>query len=158
MRNTDAPVTIMITFNIFSVTTFQTLLEKILEWRRKYNDVETYRWNRLSFDTPYLKEPLQYDINILPQEYMEYMHSHLQFIKDNLDDERKDAFTTMEYERFRRVVDYMDSTNYDPAKVMQGRIDFWRFFNEHDKRRNTNFKEAFPEMSNFFDLCKDTNG
>jgi len=156
MRNTNAPVTIMITFNIFSVTTFQTLLEKILEWRRKYNDVETFRWNRLSFDTPYLKEPLQYDINILPQEYMKYMHSHLQFIKDNLDDERKDAFTTMEYERFRRVVDYMDSTQYDPAKVMQGRIDFWRFFNEQDKRRNTNFKEAFPEMADFFETCKDT--
>jgi organic radical activating enzyme len=155
MRNTTAPVTIMITFNIFSVTTFQTLLEKILEWRAKYNDVETFRWNRLSFDTPYLKEPLQYDINILPKDYMSYMHSHLQFIKDNLDDERKDAFTTMEYERFRRVVDYMDSTHYDPARIMQGRIDFWRFFNEQDKRRGNNFISNFPEMQDFFKVCQE---
>ena len=155
MRNTTAPVTIMITFNIFSVTTFQSLLEKILEWRRKYNDVETFRWNRLSFDTPYLKEPLQYDINILPKDYMSYMHSHLQFIKDNLDDERKDAFTTMEYERFRRVVDYMDSTHYDPARIMQGRIDFWKFFNEQDKRRGNNFADNFPEMKDFFKVCQE---
>jgi organic radical activating enzyme len=155
MRNTTAPVTIMITFNIFSVTTFQTLLEKILEWRAKYNDVETFRWNRLSFDTPYLKEPLQYDINILPKDYMSYMHSHLQFIKDNLDDERKNAFTTMEYERFRRVVDYMDSTHYDPARIMQGRIDFWRFFNEQDKRRGNNFISNFPEMQDFFKVCQE---
>ena len=155
MRNTTAPVTIMITFNIFSVTTFQTLLEKIIEWRAKYNDVETFRWNRLSFDTPYLKEPLQYDINILPKDYMSYMHSHLQFIKDNLDDERKDAFTTMEYERFRRVVDYMDSTHYDPARIMQGRIDFWRFFNEQDKRRGNNFISNFPEMQDFFKVCQE---
>jgi organic radical activating enzyme len=155
MRNTDAPVTIMITFNIFSVTTFQTLLEKILEWRRKYNDVETFRWNRLSFDTPYLKEPLQYDINILPKDYMSYMHSHLQFIKDNLDDERKDAFTTMEYERFRRVVDYMDSTHYDPARIMQGRIDFHKFFQEQNRRRSVNHKQVFPEMSDFFKLCQE---
>jgi len=155
MRNTDAPVTIMITFNIFSVTTFQTLLEKILEWRRKYNDVETFRWNRLSFDTPYLKEPLQYDINILPKEYMSYMHSHLQFIKDNLDDERKDAFTTMEYERFRRVVDYMDSTHYDPARIMQGRIDFHRFFQEQNRRRGVDHEQVFPEMSDFFNLCSE---
>ena len=158
MRNTDAPVTIMITFNIFSVTTFQTLLEKILEWRRKYNDVETFRWNRLSFDTPYLKEPLQYDINILPKEYMSYMHSHLQFIKDNLDDERKDAFTTMEYERFRRVVDYMDSTHYDPARIMQGRIDFHRFFKEQNRRREVNHEQVFPEMSEFFKLCQELAG
>jgi len=155
MRNTTAPVTIMITFNIFSVTTFQTLLEKILEWRRKYNDVETFRWNRLSFDTPYLKEPLQYDINILPKEYMSYMHSHLQFIKDNLDDERKDAFTTMEYERFRRVVDYMDSTHYDPARIMQGRIDFHRFFQEQNRRRGVDHEQVFPEMSDFFNLCSE---
>ena len=158
MRNTTAPVTIMITFNIFSVTTFQTLLEKILEWRRKYNDVETFRWNRLSFDTPYLKEPLQYDINILPKEYMKYMHSHLQFIKDNLDDERKDAFTTMEYERFRRVVDYMDSTHYDPARIMQGRIDFHRFFKEQNRRREVNHEQVFPEMSEFFKLCQELAG
>ena len=158
MRNTDAPVTIMITFNIFSVTTFQILLEKILEWRRKYNDVETYRWNRLSFDTPYLKEPLQYDINILPKEYMSYMHSHLQFIKDNLDDERKDAFTTMEYERFRRVVDYMDSTHYDPARIMQGRIDFHRFFKEQNRRREVNHEQVFPEMFEFFKLCQELAG
>jgi len=158
MRNTTAPVTIMITFNIFSVTTFQTLLEKILEWRRKYNDVETFRWNRLSFDTPYLKEPLQYDINILPKEYMSYMHSHLQFIKDNLDDERKDAFTTMEYERFRRVVDYMDSTHYDPARIMQGRIDFHRFFKEQNRRREVNHEQVFPEMSEFFKLCQELAG
>ena len=75
--------------------------------------------------------------------------------KDNLDDERKDAFTTMEYERFRRVVDYMDSTHYDPARIMQGRIDFWRFFNEQDKRRGNNFISNFPEMQDFFKVCQE---
>ena len=155
MRNTTAPVTFMITFNIFSVTTFRTLLEKILEWRAKYNDVETFRWNRISFDTPYLKEPLQYDINILPKTYVKYMQDHLQFIEENLDDKRKDAFTTMEYERFRRVVDYMSSTEYDPAKLMQGRKDFWNFFTEQDRRRDRDFYNTFPEMQDFFNLCQE---
>ena len=153
MRNTTAPMTLMITFNIFSVTTFRSLLEKILEWRGKYNDVDTYRWQRLGFDTPYLKEPLQYDINILPKSYMSYMRDHLQFIKENVDDNRKDAFSTIEYEKFRRVVDYMENTEYPLDKIIQGRADFHNFFTEQDRRRGNNFTTAFPEMEDFFELC-----
>ena len=155
MKNTTAPVTFMITFNIFCVTTFQTLLEKILEWREKYNDVETFRWNRISFDTPYLKEPLQYDINILPKSYVKYMKNHLQFIKENLDDNRKDAFTTMEYEKFRRVVDYMEKTEYEPEKLMLGRKDFHNYFAEQGRRRNVNHETVLPEMEDFFKLCRE---
>ena len=154
MRNCDAPMVLMITFNIFSVTTFRTLLEKILEWRGKYNDVETHRWQRLGFDTPHLKEPLQYDMNILPKEYLSYMRDHLQFIKENVDDERKDAFSTLEYEKFRRVVDYMERTEYPLEKVIQGRQDFHKFFKEQNRRRGVNHIEVFPEMAEFFDLCE----
>ena len=32
--------------------------------------------------------------------------------------------------------------------------DFFKFFNEHDKRRNTNFLETFPEMKSFWNLCE----
>lgn len=155
LSNTTAPVTFMITFNIFSVTTFQTLLEKMLEWRKKYNNVDSGRWQRINFDTPYLKEPLQYDINILPKEtYIPYMEKHLKFIEDNLDDNSKFAFSTLEFEKFRRVVDYMKSTHYDEGRISEGRRDFWNFFSEHDRRRNTNFENAFPEMKDFFELCK----
>ena len=159
LTNTTAPVTFMITFNIFSVTTFQTLLEKILEWRVKYNDVNSGRWQRIHFDTPYLKEPLQYDINILPKEqYMPYMESHLQFIQDNLKEGSKTHFSTMEYEKFRRVVSYMKTTEYDVNKIREGRRDFYNFFKEQDRRRNVDFESSFPEMSDFFTLCKEVNG
>lgn len=156
LTNTTAPVTFMITFNIFSVTTFQTLLEKILEWRKKYNNIDSGRWQRIHFDTPYLKEPLQYDINILPKdEYMPYMESHLQFIKENLDDSDKTKFTTLEYEKFRRVVDYMKTTEYSYEKIVEGRVDFWNFFSEQDRRRSKDVSEYFPEMNSFIDLCHD---
>jgi hypothetical protein len=32
--------------------------------------------------------------------------------------------------------------------------DFYRFFAEHDRRRNTNFLQTFPEMSEWWDQCK----
>jgi organic radical activating enzyme len=158
LTNTTAPVTFMITFNLFSVTTFQTLLEKILEWRQKYNEVDSGRWQRIHFDTPYLKEPLQYDINILPKEdYIPYMESHLQFIKDNMKEDSKLHFSEIEYEKFRRVVDYMKNTHYTESKLHEGRKDFWNFFKEQDRRRNNDFEATFPEMKDFFQICKDSN-
>jgi organic radical activating enzyme len=155
LTNTNAQVTFMITFNIFSVTTFQDLLEKILEWREKYNGINSGRWQRVHFDTPYLKEPLQYDINILPKEhYVPYMERHLQFIKDNIDESSKTKFSQLEYEKFRRVVDYMKATEYSSEKIVEGRRDFYNFFTEHDRRRSKDFQSTFPEMSEFFELCK----
>ena len=157
LDNTTAPITFMITFNIFSVTTFDSLLKKILEWRKEYNTEDGERWQRIHFDTPYLKEPLQYDMNILPKnEYIPYMEKHLQFIKDNTDDNSRYKFSTIEYEKFRRVVDYMKTTVYEEEKLREGRQDFWKFFKEQDRRRGNNFEDAFPEMNSFFKLCKET--
>ena len=85
------------------------------------------------------------------------MESHLQFIKDNTQEGSKTHFNELEYEKFRRVVDYMKSTEYSAEKIAEGRKDFWNFFHEQDRRRNTNFQEAFPEMSGFFELCNDAN-
>jgi hypothetical protein len=36
--------------------------------------------------------------------------------------------------------------------TMQG--SFWYFFNEHDRRRNTNFVETFPELKEFYNNCE----
>jgi len=88
---------------------------------------------------------------------MPYMESHLQFIKDNMSEGSKTQFSQLEYEKFRRVVDYMKSTEYSSEKTLEGRKDFWNYFNEHDRRRNTDFKSTFPEMSEFFKLCKQAN-
>ncbi len=155
LTNTSLPITFMITFNILTVTNFQNLLSKILEWRSKYNGSNQKKWQRIRFDTPFLKEPLQYDMNILPKDqFMPYMHSHLQFIKDNLDDKDRTKFSDLEYEKFRRVVDYMQNTTYDEQKLEEGRRDFYQWFTEYDRRRGTDFIKTFPELENFYYECR----
>jgi len=147
----------MITFNLFSVTSFDTLLAKILEWRKKYNgDKNETQWQRVRFDTPHLKEPTIYDMNILPkEEYMPYMHKHLQFIKDNVNDSDRTKFTSLEYEKFKRVVDYMESTHYEESNLKLARKNFYNWFTEHDRRRNTNLIDTFPELENFWKLTQE---
>ncbi len=154
LTKTSLPVTFMITFNILTVTNFQNLLEKILEWRTRYNGTEQNKWQRIRFDTPFLKEPLQYDMNILPkEEFISYMESHLDFIQSNLDDLDRTKFSELEFEKFRRVVDYFRTTNYSQEKLAIGRKDFFNWFNAYDSRRNTNLLETFPELENFYKLC-----
>jgi hypothetical protein len=106
------------------------------------------------FDTPYLKEPLQYDMNILPKkEFMKYMKDSLKFMEKNINDTDPTKFTNVEFEKFRRVVDYMASTEYSPEKTLEGQKDFYNWFNELDTRRGTDFVTTFPEMEKFYNKC-----
>jgi organic radical activating enzyme len=157
LTKTTSPLTFMMTFNIFSVVNFSEVLKKILEWRSEFNqEGGGYEdFHRIRFDISYLKEPLQYDINILPKaEYLAHMERHLAFMKENVDDNRKDRFSFIEYQRFLRIYEYMKATNYDDARLLEGRKDFYNFFSEFDRRRNTNLSETFPEMNKFWNDCK----
>ena len=154
LTKTQLPITFMITFNILTVTNFQSLLEKILEWRVKYNGFDQNKWQRIRFDTPYLKEPLQYDMNILPKDqFMPYMTRHLDFILANLDDKNRSKFNDLEYAKFERVVKYMESAIYTPEKLLEGKRDFFNWFTEYDRRRGTNFVKTFPELEEFYFEC-----
>jgi hypothetical protein len=152
------PISLMITFNVLSVTNFKQLLEKILEWRVKYEaykDPGQERFRNIRFDTPYLKEPLQYDINILPkEEFMGYMQDNLKFIEDNLVDLDKTKFGVLEFEKFKRLVKYMETTEYPIERIAEGRKDFYAWFTEYDRRRGTNFLATFPEYNGFWERCK----
>jgi hypothetical protein len=142
----------MCTFNILTVTSFTDFLAKVLEWREKYNTPEH---NKIRFDTPYLKEPLQYDMHILPKaEFLPYFDSTLEFIKQNLNDSDNTKFTTLEYEKFRRVRDYFATEQYSEERVAEGRRDFHNWFDEYDRRRGVSLLNTFPEMTNFYNLCK----
>jgi hypothetical protein len=114
--------------------------------------------HRVRFDTPYLRDPIQYDMNILPkEEFMPYMYEALEYMKANTDDKRSDAFSSIEYEKFKRVVDYMAETNYSEEKLIEGRRDFYNWFNELDERRETDMLSVFPEMLGFYRMCQEAN-
>lgn len=154
---TKSPVAFMCTFNILSVTSFDQFLSKVLYWRKKYDYLFEKNDNTrmIRFDTPYLKEPLQYDIQILPKDkFLPHFDRVLKFIDENRDENDRTKFSDLEYERFRRVRDYFSSVDYDEAKVKEGRKDFYNWFTEYDRRRNTNFLETFPDMAEFWEECK----
>ena len=147
----------MITVNILSIPNIRKLLEKILEWRIKYEqykDPGQERFRNIRFDVPYLKEPLQYDINLLPKdEFVPIMQDNLKFVENNMVDLDKTKFGVLELEKFRRLVKYMETTVYSDEKLIEGRRDFVNWFTEYDRRRGTDFFKTFPELVKFMETC-----
>ena len=39
--------------------------------------------------------------------------------------------------------------------MVEQRRNFYRMFSEHDKRRGTDFVKTFPELENFWNMCKE---
>lgn len=140
--NRGIVVNLMCTFNVLCVTNFQSLLEKITEWRKIYGK------EFVRFDTPYLKEPPHWMINILTDDFIHYMDSTLDYIKNN------DWLSDLEYEKFLRVTNYMKENPVNEDKIKNGRRDFYSFFTENDKRLGTNLLKTFPEYTEFYNLCK----
>ncbi len=163
VTTTHSPVELMSTFNILSVTTFHRLLAKILEWRRAYSPLIDY-WtcthdHKLRFETHYLTSPLVYDMNLLPKaEFMPYLDQALAFVGENVDDSDIGRFCNMDYEKLKRVVDYMRTTEYGEDTLRQGRRDFALWIDEHDRRRGTRFTQVFPEYERFYRYCKSLVG
>jgi hypothetical protein len=150
MRKSGMNVSLMITFNILSIPNFHQLLCKILEWRQRYADLQarTPHMRNVRFDTPYLKEPLQYDINILPKERgLPAMQACLDFMSAHVDDADKQLFSQLEVDKFKRVVKYMETTYYTEDRLREGRRDFHNWFKEYDRRRGTDFAATFPELA-----------
>ena len=61
------------------------------------------------------------------------------------------GFFDFEQEKVRRMTD-MFTNNKD--WLTKQRKDFVLFIDEYDKRRGKNFIETFPEMEDFYNLCK----
>ena len=143
VMDTGITVNLMCTFNALCVTNFQSLLEKVIEWRKE-RGIEC-----VAFDTPYLKEPPHWMIKILTPDFIPHMDKTLEFIKEN-----SNWFKDVEYEKFKRVTNYMKEHRLDEDMIQKGRRDFYVFFNENDRRRGTKLLEVFPEYEEFYKLCK----
>jgi hypothetical protein len=59
------------------------------------------------------------------------------------------GFKDYEVQRLERDIAWMRSAAPQPTAM----ADFYRFFNEHDQRRGTDFEQTFPEMLTWWKQC-----
>lgn len=153
----DAQFSFMITFCLLAIPNFKELLDKILEFRRKYNTprvpFQPYI-QRITFDTPYTLEPPHLTGRIADQWFYDKLDENLAYMKTLVDNEDIFKFTTIEYLKLQRTHSWIKENQYKSDELAMNRRDFAIFVDEHDRRRGTNWHAAFPELLPFYNMCK----
>jgi hypothetical protein len=146
-------ITFIVTMNNLSVSTLDSLFAGILGLRHIYST--TYQ--RVWFDTPVLRTPTWQSLQILPESYVNRLELLWIWMLKQQETEstRFKGFKDYEIARLDRDIAWMrDGQQLDPAYINKNKADFYRFFNEHDHRRGTDFLTTFPEMSTWWKECK----
>jgi len=139
----SAHFSIMSTYNALSITSYTEFLKDVLLLKLKHhNDSRS-----ISIDTPYLDNPTWMSVRILPIEYQSMILKQVQFMKENHC--KGKGFQDHEIQRLERIQFLIDGSA-EPAQLK----DFVAFFDEHDRRRNTNFLATFPELTELYNYCK----
>ena len=151
---TRSSLTFIITMNVLNVTGFHELINCIHGLRQIYS--RTYQ--RVWFDTPILRSPAWQNIQLLPESYADLLEETWAFMMKKIDSNQQNSlhgFKDYELHRLQRVIDYMqEGKKLDSEYVKMQKADFYRFFNEHDKRRGTGFIRTYPEMHDFWKECE----
>ena len=143
-------LTFIVTMNNLSVPSLENLFAGILGLRKTYS--KTYQ--RVWFDTPVLREPAWQSLQILPEPYADKLEHLWAWMVRQIETVEApfQGFKDYELSRLDRDIAWMRSAQLTDHS--QTKADFYRFFSEHDRRRNTDFLKTFPEMKEFWNECK----
>jgi hypothetical protein len=149
-------ISFIITFNNMTVTSLRPLIESLIELRREFNVDKQLVW----FDTPMLRSPQWQTLQTLPPRYRDILANDIEYFRQNIETADNRLYAVKDYEiaKLARALEWMKQGDALPAdQLLRDRANFYRFFQEHDRRRDTSFLGTFPEMSDFWDLCEAAN-
>ncbi len=136
----------MVTFNIFSLPRFTHFLRYVLDLKKKFNLSGTGGKNRLRVYLNLLTEPLLYSYHLLPEELgLKYFDEMAAFAKANFDSSNIHGFNDLFFSDLQKVRSDFQANKLTETELRKYRIEFVKFFAQHDVRRKTNLIETFPE-------------
>lgn len=155
-----AGITFIMTINSLSITSMRQFIDEfVIGMQEKYVTNSQLIW----FDTPILHSPNWQSVQLLPPRYREILREDIEYFKKkiitddpNLINNAYVGIKDFQIQRLERLLTWMEQADTLPNETIErGRSDFYRFFTEHDLRRDTDFLKTFPEMEDFWTLCKD---
>lgn len=138
--------TIMSTYNILSLPSYISFLNDVLVLKRKWGKINKIA---MLLDIPYLRHPEHQSVFIMEPEMANYIHEQIEFMKKNVADNSNFGFYAMEIDKLQRIYNLTQNDN-DNKNLDLHRKNFVRFVDEHDKRRDTNFLNTFPELNSMY--------
>jgi sulfatase maturation enzyme AslB (radical SAM superfamily) len=150
-------ITFMSTYNALSVPNYHKLIEGVYQLKSEYSSSDRYMNSPVMLDTSYLRHPAHQTVQILPRVWADKILEDAQLM-DFYEAPRFEkwfvGFSSIEIEKMKRIYDWMISVNPSDLNVLLKVSNFAKFIEEHDRRRNTNFKKTFPELADFYEQAK----
>ena len=134
-------VGLMITYCFLSIPGFEDFINQIASLKRRYP-------GQLTIDTPHMVQPEHLTAMIADDYFINSMLGQLDYMKNFIDET---MFSIGEYKKFERTVNWIANNRYTGEQLELHRNDFRKFVTEHDKRRGSNFIEAFTELRGFYE-------
>lgn len=158
----DSKITLMCTYNLLSVTSFTDFLKDMLNLKLEYSHPHN-RPLPLSVDIPYLRHPNFLAPWVLTENFLQYVEESVTFMYKNREVSTwlpmaSKGFFDYEIHRMERLYRVVNEhMGVNKPNNIEERKNLYKFINEYDKRRGTNFAETFPELQGFMYFCGDTN-
>ena len=182
LKETDnTTITFINTFNSLSLTSLRDYLQWILDLRdqyakdvqgtkyipipdngdHKHDDYEVRPKQRIWFDIPLLRAPLWQCIQVMPQQYEDYLEEAIAFMELNESNEVNidyRGFKDFEIDKVRRNLAWMkEGRKMSQEDLIKAKANFFKFFTQHDARRGTDFLATYPEMGDWWNMCEQAN-
>lgn len=150
LSETRRPITIMTTFSLLSVPSFEYFLNDIQDLKKFGLDLGIA--NPVTLDISILKNPHFLDYRLLPDHFDEVLSQLTLTMKNSK------YFSDYELSKFQRVQNYFRSTKLDKIERDTFQKDFYHFIIQCDYRKGTSFIDTFPQLSSFFSDLRKTHG
>jgi hypothetical protein len=152
-----AVVTIMSTYNALSVPNYSKLIDGVYDLKKTYGSDDRYWKSALFLDSSYLRFPSHQTVQVLPQVWNKTIYEQAQladFYSIPAFDKQFHGYSDIEIQKIKRIWDWKVA-NWDQKEqqVKEQRYNFGKYFQEHDKRRGTDFCKTFPELAEFYEDC-----
>lgn len=133
------PLTLMVTFNIFSIDSFDRLLFDIIKLKKRLNLASA----QFYVDISQLHYPATLSVEWCSSYQKAILQSKLNFMKSfSVEKVGKIGFIPEELHKLERIVQAAGTDNLDNKLIMQDQLK--EFIIEHDRRKGTQFRVAFP--------------
>jgi len=145
-------LTFIVTANILSLPNWEVYIQNILKMRQEFNTNRQLIW----FDTPMLHDPNWMSMKLASKEMLQPLLNSIEFMEANKEtkENRYKGFKDFEVDRVKRLYDWACDKMPPPLEDI-AKKNFYLYFTEHDKRRNTNIQVVFPTFEKFINECKE---
>lgn len=149
LDSTTSTVAIMTTVNILSLPTFEDFIELVMQLRKDYN--KDFAYNRIPLSVNYLRWPPHLQCTLLDKDirlqYADAIKTTCEKWLKYYSPEKYARIYLEEWDQIQRFCEYL--TTAEPA--VEHRLDFVRYIQEYNFRRNKSFSKTFPEYKHLLE-------